>query len=247
MSAPLYDFTRLMANIFFQKLTPELRALVMQLMVLADPHGGRLTIGAELPRLCGIEGNVFADMAGRLCAAGLMMMEGNDILFPDMTARHDLRQKRKAAGSRGGKATMGVVSASSDDLLKQNDAQVISFEKSKASARARVEAAKKEKRTKKEKNIKYIYIYQTKVDVSDRGTAQNPKWLDGRAFTLFRREFDAIAAAFPDTHPDDLFAMLSRQDDWLADQADSAQRHNWLGVTLGWLKQQLGEPVSAAA
>lgn len=231
--APLYDPGMINEDLRCRGLSMLARLLFAQLAALANAGGGYLKIGtapvdiARAAAAVAFEGDVQA-LSGELVAMGLLVEDDEGWHVPEIKAAALLRDKRRRAGGKGGEAT----TAKRSDVCLSN---VISLAESKAKR----EAAKKEKRTKKEKNIKYIYILGTKVETDDRGSADNPKFFDGRVIQLWKRDWKALEGVFG-LNDAALDELMRQQDDWLSESASAIQRANWFGVTLAWLKGKNG-------
>jgi uncharacterized protein YrzB (UPF0473 family) len=219
-------------------------------------HNGRDLSVDDLARILAFPAATLQGYLEELESAGLIARDSQigGWFIPELVRQDEISQKRRAAGKKGAQSTNVVHLATalktrdlskSRHLPRQNMQQNL-FNKNNDVADIETARAKKEKRTKKEKNNNiYIYIFDRKIRIDDRGSEANKVAFPGDNFTVFEREWDAIAEAFPEfDYHDDLYDMFDRHDRWLEDKG-IRERNNWLPLLLGMMKKAHGGWVRA--
>lgn len=251
-TAPLFDPRLILEDLQVAALSLLAQLFYFKLCALADAAGGVVMVNGrvltlqEAASLCrfapqGLEG-IIAEILG----SGLIAREGADgpFVIPDMVARAALRGKRAQAGRKGGART--TVKRLDVCSSKRRD-NVIYLEKSKHYKFAAAAEQKKKKNQKEKNNNKYnIYLYHEKVRTDDRGTPENPEFIRGDHFTLWKREYRALQAQFPLFTEEKLDALLGQHDRWLGEQGEGAQAA-WLACLLGFLRKVHAGEARAAA
>ncbi len=95
---------------------------------------------------------------------------------------------------------------------------------------------------------KYIKILSKRVFIGDRATENNPEWVIGDNFKVYKREYDALMSLFPEIADEQLMDIMSAHDLWLAG-ANERTRENWFIPLLSYLnklsKENYGDKLNA--
>jgi len=246
-TAPLFDPMSLISDLTIVTLSNAAQLFFYKLCMIANDaggyvmHNGRALTGRELAQFLRLRDEDMPALWDEI--SSLVGQDENGIFVHDMKARQELRDKRRAAGKKGGNPRLiKLKNHVQKDLLKQKENQPETGSHQRVSGKAQ-----KEKRTKKEKynnnNIFYLYNPQSAEPHNgyhaDRLNAEIPEFekqwcYAGKVIKLRRGEYAELQRQCP--WISSLDDVLDRQDDWL-DEQDGKTQQAWRFVTAAFLRK----------